>query len=119
MNRRLSGCMLAAAVLLGVSGLALAEEAKEVKLTGTLQCAKCEAKEADATKCQDELVVSADGKSTKYYLSGVEKANHQCHGKKDGVTVTGTLEEKDGKNLLAVTKIEIPAGEGKHEHKHE
>jgi hypothetical protein len=84
-----------------------ADDKKEVELKGTLTCAKCDLKETPS--CQTVIKVKGDdGKETVYYF---EKAGHKkYHGKvcqeaKDG-TVKGTVEEKDGKKWITVTKLE-------------
>ena len=117
---RLSACMFAAAMMIGLAGAAMAEDAKtEVKLTGTVQCAKCSLKEEGVTKCQDVLSVKTGDDTTKYYLIGNDHATtHVCHGTKDGITVTGTVEEKDGKKWLTVTKMDMPPKTEGGEHHH-
>ena len=39
----------------------------------------------------------------------MSKAEHGavCHGETEKVTVTGTVKEKDGKKMMAPTKIEV------------
>jgi len=91
--------LLAALFVLG--GIAQAGE-KEKTIEGTITCAKCELGEADA--CSD--VVTADGE--KYYLmqDGNAKTDaHQCRGTAK-VTVTGKMEDRDGKNYVIVSEIE-------------
>ena len=84
-----------------------ADKGKEVTLTGQATCAKCALHESD--KCQNVLQVTENGKTVNYYLAG--KASEEfhknvCHGP-EKATVTGTLTEKDGKNEVAVSKIEL------------
>ena len=58
-------------LLFTLAGAAFAaEKGKEVTVTGNLECAKCTLKAADATKCQDVLVVEGTGgaPATEYYL---------------------------------------------------
>jgi hypothetical protein len=54
--------------------------------------------------------VTKDGKTVNYYLvqNDASKAAHGaiCGGDPEKVTVTGTVEEKDGKQLVTPTKIE-------------
>ena len=92
-------------VIIGFAGLARAEESK---LKGTLTCAKCALKE-DA-ECQNVLQVKDGDKTVNYYLAANE-VSKGCHGAvckqaQDNVTVTGTVEEKDGKKVITATKIE-------------
>lgn len=99
------GCALAL-----VAGLVASPVAdSETTLSGTLACAKCTLKKADAAKCQDVLVVKdASGNATEYYVAKnetAEKAGHQCQ-KESHATVTGTVSEKDGKKWITASKIE-------------
>lgn len=80
---------------------------KDVTLTGTALCAKCALHQSD--KCQTVLQTTKDGKTVTYYLTGKEaKAFHKniCENDGEKVTVTGSVSEKDGKQMLAATKIE-------------
>lgn len=87
-----------------------AQDKKEKELKGEICCAKCELKEAD--KCATVIKVKEkDGDKVKdvvYYFD--QKAHKKYHGKvcqevKEG-TVTGKIEEKDGKKIITVTKLE-------------
>jgi hypothetical protein len=83
------------------------EAAKETTLKGTAKCAKCSLHEAD--KCQATLVVKEGDKEVKYAVTGKEgSALHKqiCTADKENVTVTGTVTEKDGKKMIAATKVE-------------
>ena len=86
----------------------LRAEDKATTLTGTLTCAKCDLKQTDA--CQNVLKVKDGDKTVMYYLndSDATKDTHGkvCKGAKDNVTVTGMVEEKDGKKWITVSKIE-------------
>ncbi len=92
-------------IVIGFAGITRAEESK---LKGTLTCGKCSLKVT--TECQNILVVKDGDKSVNYYLTANElsKGNHGavCHGPKENVTVTGAVEEKDGKKWITATKIE-------------
>jgi len=91
-----------------VLGLSLAVTAgEEIKVDGTIACAKCTLQKADAKECQDVLV-AADGKAEYYLVKNdvLDKAGHQCKGEK-AVQVTGTVTEKDGKKWLTATKIDV------------
>jgi hypothetical protein len=76
---------------------------------GTLVCAKCGLKKADALECQDVLLVE-DGKGTtaEYYITKnevAEKSGEACT-LKVPATVTGSVSQKDGKTWLTPSKIE-------------
>ena len=97
---------LTLALVLGfVAGAAAGDE---TTLTGNVMCAKCTLKKADATKCQDVLVVKDGDKSAEYYVEKNEvaqKFGHVCGGEKPAV-VTGTVTEKDGKKWISPSKME-------------
>jgi type 1 fimbria pilin len=88
--------------------LALAAGSSKVTLTGMIVCGTCKLHET--AKCQNVLQVETDGKTVNYYLTQnkVSKAFHDSICKNDGekVTVTGKASEKDGKEVLAASKIE-------------
>jgi hypothetical protein len=107
--------MLAAAAL--AAGLwafgaaASAEDKKEVKLTGTLMCGKCSLKLTP--KCSNVLQVKEGDKLVNYFLA--DKGNGEAYhepvcgdGKVEGVTVVGTVSEKDGKKYVKPTKVDLP-----------
>ena len=101
--------LFAVMMLVGLVSLVVAEESKEVTLSGTLLCAKCSLNKEDATKCQSVLVVEGD-KAGEYYLvknEVTETFGHVCKGSK-AATVTGLVEEKDGKMWLTASKMETP-----------
>lgn len=99
--------LLALALALVVIGCGIAMAADST-LTGSIACAKCTLKKADAKECQDVLVVKDDKGATKeYYIAKnavAEKFGHQCNGEKPA-TVTGSLAEKDGKTWITATKM--------------
>ena len=85
---------------------ALADEA----FKGTLVCAQCALKKADAHECQDVLLVdSGKGEKIEYYITKndvAQKAGEACTLEIPAV-VTGTVEKaKDGKLWLTPSKIE-------------
>jgi hypothetical protein len=94
--------------LLGFIGSARAADTKSVTLKGTLECAKCVLHEGKA--CQTVLMVKDGDKTTEYYLvsNQLAKDSHGavCKTAKENVSVTGTVEEKDGKHWLTADKIE-------------
>jgi hypothetical protein len=77
--------------------------------SGSLMCAMCTLKKADAHECQDVLVVTEpNGGKTEYYIAKNDvaaKAGEACTAEIKA-TVTGTVSEKDGKKWLTASKIE-------------
>ena len=76
--------------------------AEEVTMEGTIKCAKCELKEAKV--CSDVVNVG----EKKFYLEEdgkVKTSAHQCKGTAQ-VTVSGKLEDREGKKFIVVSKIE-------------
>lgn len=101
-----AGLMLA----FGTSTLLADEPAKEVTITGSMVCGKCTLHLTP--KCQDVVQVEKDGKTVNYFLemNDVGKAAHDpiCDaGSSEKVTVTGTVMEKDGKEVMTPTKIVV------------
>ena len=89
--------------------------AAEQTLEGTLVCAKCYLKRADAHECQDVLLVpAANGGKAEYYVKKndvAEKAGESCTTQVKA-RITGTVSEKDkaGKVWVTPSKIEkLPA----------
>lgn len=99
---------LCLALLVGAVSL-LSAAAEEVTLSGTVVCAKCSLKKADAKECQDVLVAKDDtGATAEYYIAANEvskKFGHTCRGEVTA-SVTGTVTEKDGKKWIAPSKME-------------
>ncbi len=97
---------LALALVVGLAGIV---SAADTSLTGSIMCAKCTLKKADAKECQDVLVVKdAKGQAKEYYITKndvLEKFGHTCTGEKPA-TVTGSVAAKDGKTWITATKIE-------------
>ena len=85
------------------------DSSQEVTIAGNMVCAKCTLHETD--KCQNVVQVVKDGKTVNYYLTqnDVSKAAHDpiCSGGSEKVTVTGTVTEKDGKQIMTPTKIDV------------
>src|SRR5262245_23478700 len=81
---------------------------KEVKLTGSLVCAKCKLKMEGVTKCTNALQVKEGEKTVTYILDdkGVDEDYHECGGGTKEVSVTGKLTEKDGKKTVKPSKVE-------------
>jgi hypothetical protein len=97
-----------AVLTLALVSPALAALADET-LTGSLMCAKCALKKADAHECQDVLVVTdATGAKIEYYVTKnevAEKAGEACT-TEIKATVTGTVSETDGRKWITPSKIE-------------
>jgi len=104
--------LIGAAVLLTATftSRALADDTNTVSITGSMVCGKCT---LHLTKeCQDVVQVQKDGKTVNYFLTPNDVSNnaHQpvCDpGNSEKVTVTGTVEEKDGKEMMTPTKITV------------
>ena len=105
---KLTIALLATLAFAGAAMTALAADSKEITITGNMVCGKCKLHETKA--CQNVIQVEKDGKTVNYYLAknDVSDAMHEdiCHGDSKKVTATGTVEEKDGKEVLTVTKLE-------------
>jgi hypothetical protein len=99
---------VASLVWLALASPALADDSKEMTITGEGKCGKCALKET--SKCQNVIVVEKDGKTEKYYVAenSVSKDFHEnlCHGPKK-VTATGTVKTVDGKMEFTATKMEL------------
>ena len=84
------------------------DSGKEMTVKGTMTCAKCGLHETE--KCQNAIQVKDGDKTVTYYMqdNAVSKAKHGevCKTTKEGVSVTGMVTEKDGKKMIAPTKIE-------------
>ena len=107
MNKlKLTIALLAGLAVTSLTPTAFAAD-KEVTITGDASCAKCALHQAD--KCQTVVKATVAGKEVSYYLVGKEaKAFHGkiCSGTTEKVTVTGTVNEKEGKQMLNASKIE-------------
>jgi hypothetical protein len=106
---KLTLALLAGLALAGAAMTALADDSKTTTITGNMVCGKCTLHITD--KCQNVVQVTQDGKTVNYFLeqNDVSKAEHSavCHGDSEKVTVTGTVVEKDGKEVMTPTKIEV------------
>jgi hypothetical protein len=112
MKKSIMFLAVAAGLLLAVSTsrlLAVDAASKEVTITGSMVCGKCTLHET--TECQNVVQVQKDGKTVNYYLTqnDVSKKAHDpiCGGSSEKVTVTGTVTEKDGKEIMTPTKIDV------------
>jgi Family of unknown function (DUF6370) len=107
---KLIAVAVAAVLLAGfTSSLFAADATKEVTITGSMVCGKCTMHETKS--CQNVVQVKKDGKTVNYYLvqNDTSKAAHDpiCGGSPEKVTVTGTVEEKDGKEVMTPSKVEV------------
>jgi len=88
------------------------KEKKEVTVTGSITCAKCDLKVEGQSKCA--TVVKGKIKDTDkedsifYFDTDSDKENHKtiCKEAKKG-KVTGTVTEKDGKKTIKVSKVKF------------
>ena len=101
---------LTTAALVAAPWAVAADDKKEVKLTGTLVCGKCQLKLTP--KCSNVLQVKEGEKVVNYFLDdkGNGEPYHEgvCGGDKvENVTVTGTVAEKDGKKWVKPTKVDV------------
>lgn len=98
--------VVAILLLVGFVGTVTADE---MTVTGSVMCAKCMLKKDDAKVCQNVLVVKdSEGQAKEYYVAKnavSEKFGHVCRGEKPA-TVTGEVQEKDGKTWITPTKME-------------
>jgi Family of unknown function (DUF6370) len=106
---KLTLALLAGIAFASATMTALADDAKETTITGNMVCGKCTLHETE--KCQNVVQVTENGATVNYYLkqNEVSKKEHSavCHGDTEKVTVTGTVEEKDGKKIMKATKIDV------------
>ena len=105
---KLTIALLAGLAFAGAAMTALAEDSKETTITGNMVCGKCKLNET--ASCQNVIQVDKDGKTVNYYLAqnDISKSFHDniCKTEGEKVTATGKLSEKDGKQMMTVSKIE-------------
>ena len=91
------------------SSLSAADADNEVTITGNMVCAKCTLHETK--ECQNVVQVAQGTNTVNYYLkqNDVSKAAHDpiCQGAPEKVTVTGSVKEKKGKEVMTPTKIDV------------
>lgn len=103
---RIACLFLSVGMVLSVAGLARADD-KEVKLTGTICCGKCELKMSD--QCHTVIKVKEKDKDVVYWFddTGSKKYHKQiCQETKEG-TVTGTVKKDGDKMIITVKKVEF------------
>ena len=101
--------ILAAGLLVAVfTGCSTSHPSNEVTMSGTVVCAKC--KLHVASSCQNVLQVQQGGQTVNYFLvqNDVSKGFHDqiCTTGGEKATVTGTVSEKNGKEIMTASKIE-------------
>lgn len=98
-----------ALVLLVALGFLATASAETVTVEGTVVCAKCALKKADAKQCQNVLVAPGkDGNDVEYYMAkseAADKLGEVCMAKKK-VIVTGEVTEKEGRKWITASKVE-------------
>lgn len=103
---RIACLFLSVGMVLSVVGLAKAED-KEVKLSGTICCGKCELKQSDS--CHTVIKVKEKGKDVVYWFdtAGSKKYHKEiCQETKEG-TVVGTVKKDGDKMIITVKKVEF------------
>jgi hypothetical protein len=92
----------------GAAFTALADDDKQVTVTGNMVCAKCTLHLTDS--CQNVVQVMDGTNTVNYFIvkndAGMTMHDDICHGDSKKVTATGTVDEKDGKKMMTVTKLE-------------
>jgi len=100
--------LLAGLAFAGAAFTAFADDAKTTTITGNMVCGKCTLHET--ATCQNVIQVTTDGKTVNYYLTKNETSDAMhadvCHSDGEKVTATGTVTEKDGKEMLTASKLE-------------
>jgi hypothetical protein len=83
------------------------KDAKEITVTGTITCARCDLKKSD--KCKTVIQGKAQGSDKEeiyWFDEKSDKTEHSkvCQQPRAG-TVTGTVVEENGKMVITVTKV--------------
>jgi hypothetical protein len=103
--------LLGLALIGAVALTATAEEKKETTITGTITCAKCDLKVDGQKTCATVIKGKAKGSDKEevyWFDTDSSKKNHKkiCTEPMKG-TVTGTVEEKDGKKIVTVKDVKF------------
>ena len=109
---RKCGFGIAILAVLAMGGAMAKEQAGTVTLEGKIACAKCRLGLEGYDDCQSVLVVESEKSDTPDYFYVVEndvakEFGHACGGDKDAV-VTGTVQDKDGKQWITPSKMQAP-----------
>lgn len=111
MKRNSLTFILVAGLLLAFGALRsfASDSGKQVTITGDMVCGKCT---LHLTKhCQNVVQVHKNGKTINYFLknNAVSNAAHDpiCSGGSEKVSVTGTVAEMNGKEIMTPKKIKV------------
>lgn len=111
--KRLVAVMVLLVGLAVAASAACAETSKDtVRFTGEIVCAKCTLKVPGLEHCQNVLLVQDGSQERQLWLVGNDVSTafgEVCTGRRP-VSVTGTVESKDGKQWLTPTRIEPRSG---------
>jgi hypothetical protein len=84
------------------------DDRKEETLKGTILCARCALKETK--KCQTAIQIKEGERTITYYFDdkGNKEEHHEpvCGGDRKEGTVTGTVQERDGKKYVKPSKVD-------------
>jgi type 1 fimbria pilin len=111
MKFKIAPLLAAGFLALAIAPSILADDAGQVTLTGTVVCGKC--KLHITKECQNVLqVVDESGTTNNFFLvqNDVSKNFHEniCQNDGEKATVTGTINEKHGQEVMTATSI-VPA----------
>jgi hypothetical protein len=108
MKSFLSLAGLSFAVAFVAFAVAADDKGQDVTLKGTLLCAKCTL--GQTAECTTAIQVKEGDKLVTYLLDdkGAAEEHHEpiCGGAKKEGTVTGTVQERDGKKWIKPKKVE-------------
>ena len=111
--KRLVAAMMLVVGLAVAASAARAEAPKDtVSLAGDIVCAKCTLKVAGLDHCQNVLLVGDGAQQKQLWLVANEVSaafGEVCTARRP-VSVTGTVESRDGKQWLTPTRIEPRSG---------
>lgn len=108
---RYASMILSLGLILGLTGLVMAEDKKEEAKTleGIVCCAKCELKVEGQTKCHTVIKVKDGDKDVVYWFDADSSKKHHakiCTTPTKG-KVTGTVGKDGDKKTIKVTKVEF------------
>ncbi|MGA9449777.1 MAG: DUF6370 family protein [Verrucomicrobiia bacterium] len=108
--KKIALTLAAGMMLAGAATRVFAADTNQVTITGTMVCGKCTLHETKS--CQNVVQVMQGTNTVNYYLKNndVSKAAHDpiCpSGSSEKVTVTGTVKEKGGKEMMTPTRIDV------------
>lgn len=100
--------LLAAAVLaVTFSSCTTTHESSQVTMSGEMVCAKC--KLHLTSTCQNVLQVSENGQTVNYFLAqnqvSTDFHHNICTSDGEQATVTGTVQQQNGQEVLTASKI--------------